>query len=948
MFSGCDLHNVVQIVVGIATSTASHFCSAFIQWEEDLVTSELLEAHLACPTKCYLRSIGEVGSGNTYAAWNQTRNDLYRREGMGRLTASTTQELVSGRIEPSHLKRARWQLALDQLFRSDDLEACIHAVQRTPRDGKPQTSEFTPIRFIRTNKLSRANRITAGFEALVLSKSLGRPVGVAKIIHGDDSTEVNVRVGTVLRELTKAIGQIRRLLAEASPPDLVLNRHCPECQFRDQCRKKAIEKDDLSLLAGLTDNERTRLNGRGIFTVNQLSYTFRPRRRAKRLAATPEKYHHSLKALALRQQKIHFIGNPQLRIDGTPVFLDVESLPDREFYYLVGIRLELQKECPEIHSLWANSRSDERRNWSDFLAILSTIEKPTLIHYGSFETKFLKKMCDRYGSPPEGTIAAEAISSSLNLLSLMFAKVYFPSYSNGLKENARFLGFEWTDPVAGGLQSIAWRHLWEESKESTFQEKLIAYNTDDCAALSLIARTLNQLTNRDVGVGDTPVLTAEIIDAGALEDSQKSKWRPFKSPISDLEKINLAARWDYQRDRVFVRSGTANRRVARQSKRRQPSRAQQIVVLSAPRACPKCQKQWPKKARLQSRTVQDLVFGKDSIKRRIIQYVAQRYCCRSCGYEYGQNDLRLHGRNWGWNILAYFVYHIVGLRIPQLTVQHSMNRLFGCHLVRSSLNEFKIKASGIYSDTKAKILDRIINGNIIHADETRANIRGHSAYVWVLTSVTEVVYILAESREGEIVQQLLKSFKGVLVSDFYAAYDSIECPQQKCLIHLMRDLNDEILNNPFDQEAKLIALRFAALLKPIVETIDRRGLKTHFLRKHLREVDRFYGFLDDSNFNSDVASKLKQRFKKNRDKLFTFLRYDGVPWNNNNAEHAIKAFARLRDVISGLSTKKGLDEYVTLLSVSETCKYRGIDFLDFLRSGERDVALFAPRRRRSK
>ncbi|MGB6396515.1 MAG: hypothetical protein WBF73_12620, partial [Bradyrhizobium sp.] len=51
-------------------------------------------------------------------------------------------------------------------------------------------------------------------------------------------------------------------------------------------------------------------------------------------------------------------------------------------------------------------------------------------------------------------------------------------------------------------------------------------------------------------------------------------------------------------------------------------------------------------------------------------------------------------------------------------------------------------------------------------------------------------------------------------SDFYAAYDSIECPQQKCLIHLMRDLNDEILKNPFDQEAKLIALRFAALLKP--------------------------------------------------------------------------------------------------------------------------------------
>ena len=116
-----------------------------------------------------------------------------------------------------------------------------------------------------------------------------------------------------------------------------------------------------------------------------------------------------------------------------------------------------------------------------------------------------------------------------------------------------------------------------------------------------------------------------------------------------------------------------------------------------------------------------------------------------------------------------------------------------------------------------------------------------------------------------------------------------------------------------DEEIKSIAVGFAGLLKPMVETIDRRGLKKHFLRKHLVEVDRFYGFLDASDFKSEAATKCKQRFEKNRDKLFTFLRYDGMPWNNNNAEHAIKAFARLRDVIAGTSTKKGVNEYLTLL-----------------------------------
>src|SRR5260221_5846435 len=103
--------------------------------------------------------------------------------------------------------------------------------------------------------------------------------------------------------------------------------------------------------------------------------------------------------------------------------------------------------------------------------------------------------------------------------------------------------------------------------------------------------------------------------------------------------------------------------------------------------------------------------------------------------------------------------------MPQLTMQHSINRLFGCRLVRSSLNELKIRASRLYSDTKAEILNRIIAGKVIHADETNANIKGQLAYVWVLTSLTEVVYILTESREGETVQQLLKGFKGVLISD---------------------------------------------------------------------------------------------------------------------------------------------------------------------------------------
>ena len=71
--------------------------------------------------------------------------------------------------------------------------------------------------------------------------------------------------------------------------------------------------------------------------------------------------------------------------------------------------------------------------------------------------------------------------------------------------------------------------------------------------------------------------------------------------------------------------------------------------------------------------------------------------------------------------------------------------------------------------------------------------------------------------------------------------------------------------------------------------------------------------------------------------MFTFLDFDDVPWNNNNAEHAIKAFASLRRVIEGTTTEKSLRDFLVLLSLCETCKYKNVDFLDFLRSGSRDI-----------
>src|SRR5580700_10125577 len=100
------------------------------------------------------------------------------------------------------------------------------------------------------------------------------------------------------------------------------------------------------------------------------------------------------------------------------------------------------------------------------------------------------------------------------------------------------------------------------------------------------------------------------------------------------------------------------------------------------------------------------------------------------------------------------------------------------------------------SNGKQKIMGKITGGHLVQADETKARKKGASGYIWVFTNSHEVVYRYSESREADILHTIMREFQGVLVSDFYAAYDSIECQQQKCLHTSLRDLNNAVLEQP--------------------------------------------------------------------------------------------------------------------------------------------------------
>src|SRR5262249_49432628 len=107
--------------------------------------------------------------------------------------------------------------------------------------------------------------------------------------------------------------------------------------------------------------------------------------------------------------------------------------------------------------------------------------------YGAYELTFLRRLAKATARQQE---TEKVLARTLNVLAVIYAHVYFPVYCNGLKEIARHLGFAWTEPDAGGLQSMVWRRRWEASREAALKEKLLTYNQEDCEALRRVAEFL--------------------------------------------------------------------------------------------------------------------------------------------------------------------------------------------------------------------------------------------------------------------------------------------------------------------------------------------------------------------------------------------------------------------------------------------------------------------------
>ena len=354
-------------------------------------------------------------------------------------------------------------------------------------------------------------------------------------------------------------------------------------------------------------------------------------------------------------------------------------------------------------------------------------------------------MRTRYGEPPIESVAGQALANSINVLSFIFARIYFPTYSNGLKEIARHLGFTWSEKDALGIKTIVWRNEWEKSREASLRQKLVTYNAEDCEAVACVARFITELSATKAREPE------RVVDVASLPLEGWLKFGKTHYLLPALEEITRATYWDYQREKIVLRSDKRLKEIARVSARKKkPSlKANSVIYWPRPHVCPACGGSKLYRRERSIKRVVDVRFHEFGIERWVTTYIFHRYQCPRCTTIFINPNHPWDQGKYGRNLLLLFAYLNIELHVPQRRIGRFLSEVLGFRFAINTAHLFKTKIVVLYKETYEKILRKIIGGGLIHADETKINLfHGGTGYIWAFTSMEDVAYLYSPSERA--------------------------------------------------------------------------------------------------------------------------------------------------------------------------------------------------------
>ena len=336
-----------------------------------------------------------------------------------------------------------------------------------------------------------------------------------------------------------------------------------------------------------------------------------------------------------------------------------------------------------------------------------------------------------------------------------------------------------------------------------------------------------------------------------------------------------------------------------------------------------------------------------SVKRRrelievvpaVVQVTEHRYlerCCPGCGKRWvptvALDGLVLGQQRLGLGLVSLIATLSADGRLPLRTIQRYLATVHQIHLSLGGLSRVLGRVAEQGAAAVQQIQAQVQASPVVHADETGWREDGRNCYVWTFSTPSERYFVCGRRTKDMVDTALGRDFNGVLVTDFYAAYNHYAGLHQRCWAHLLREIHELRTAYPDDQRVERWARRVHRRYREAVAFTsaaepERLAAQGRFERRLLADCR---AFLADPLAPQRRLCLRIQRFVS---ELFVFVAKPEVPPDNNAAERSLRHLVTTRKISGGSRSAAGTRTRMMLATLFGTWRARGQDPLSACRA----------------
>ena len=345
--------------------------------------------------------------------------------------------------------------------------------------------------------------------------------------------------------------------------------------------------------------------------------------------------------------------------------------------------------------------------------------------------------------------------------------------------------------------------------------------------------------------------------------------------------------------------------------------------------CTECGEELKGCKRKYSRIIEDIII---QTQTKITEYNVHQYECNNCGEKITAMPHNAVSQTpFGKRTFAYVLFQRYRLKTPIAKIVEALREVHGLNISEGGVQNILKQASIQFKNKYDQLVELIKSGKIIHADETGWRVNGENWWTWLFANDDISLFSIEDTRGKGIPEKFLDGFEGLLVRDAYGSYNNAgNGEQQVCWVHILRKAHEYCERKNTSKEM----INLKNWLKEIYKTMMLFHKKEHSQYERLayykkmkikfrRKRKRKWKYKDTQTFNKIWLIRQQNR-------ILTFLKYEGIPAENNSAERAIRPFAIFRKISGGSKSEAGAKITSINMSIVETWAKQGLSIIDNL------------------